>query len=158
MINKCKDLHKGRTFASLPVWSIRVESIHDSCQSSQEWTSKHIHLKVRPVTGLSTINVKVHDDSIRKKTNSFRRVSRTNALLSKKKMAAMLKFKKLHLNKPQNIWKNVLWTDENNVETFGHNTQQPNTAHQYKHFHINCQALCLRCDDMQPEETSSLQS
>ena len=47
-------------------------------------------------------------------------------------------FVKLHLNKPQDFWNNVLWTDQTKVELFGHNAQQhvwrkPNTAYQHKH-------------------------
>jgi len=50
-------------------------------------------------------------------------------------MAAQLMFAKLHLNKPQDFWNNVLWTK---VEMFGHNTQQyvwtkPKTAYQHTH-------------------------
>ena len=53
-------------------------------------------------------------------------------------MAARLRLAKLHLNKPQDFWNNVLWTDQTKVETFGHNAQQhvwrkPNTAYQHKH-------------------------
>ena len=45
---------------------------------------------------------------------------------------------KLPLNKPQDFWNNVLWTDETKVQMFGHNAQQhvwrkPNTAYQHKH-------------------------
>ena len=42
-------------------------------------------------------------------------------------MAAQLRFAKLHLNKPKDFWKNVLWTDQTKVEMFGHN------AYQHKH-------------------------
>jgi len=53
-------------------------------------------------------------------------------------MAAQLKFVKLHLNKPQDFWNNVLWTDQTKVEMFGHNAQQhicgkPSRAYQHKH-------------------------
>ena len=63
---------------------------------------------------------------------------RRTPLLSKKNMAAQLRFAKLHLNKPQDFWNNVLWTDDTEVEMFGHNPQQhvwrkPNTVHQHKH-------------------------
>lgn len=33
-------------------------------------------------------------------------------------MTAQLKFVKLHLNKPQNIWNDVIWTEQTKVETF----------------------------------------
>ena len=53
-------------------------------------------------------------------------------------MAAQLRFAKLHLNKPQDFWNNVLWTDQTKVEMFGHNAQQHvwrklNTIYQHKH-------------------------
>jgi len=34
---------------------------------------------------------------------------------------AQRKFAKQHLNKPQNCWNNVLWTDDTKVEMFGYN-------------------------------------
>ena len=53
-------------------------------------------------------------------------------------MTEQLRFVKLHLNKPQDFWNNVLWTDQTKVEMFGHNAQQhvwrkPNTTYQHKH-------------------------
>ena len=53
-------------------------------------------------------------------------------------MALWLRFAKLHLDKPQDFWTNVLWTDETKVEMFGHNVQhhvwqKPNTVYQHKH-------------------------
>ena len=63
---------------------------------------------------------------------------RRKPLLSKNNMAAQLRFVKLHLNKAQDFWNNVLWTEQSKVEMFGHNAQQhvwrkPNTAYQHKH-------------------------
>ena len=37
-------------------------------------------------------------------------------LLSKTNMAAQLRLAKLHLNKPQDFWNNVLWTDQTKAE------------------------------------------
>ena len=34
------------------------------------------------------------------------------------------RFAKLHLNKAQDFWNNVLWTDQTKVEMFAHNAQQ----------------------------------
>jgi len=72
---------------------------------------------------VSMLNVKVHD--------------RRKPLLSKKNMAAQLRFAKLHLNTAQDFWNN-LWSDQTKVEMFGPNAQQhvwrkPNTAYQHKH-------------------------
>jgi len=55
----------------------------------------------------------------------------------KKNMAARLRFAKLHLNKPQDFWNNVIWSDETIVEMFGHDLQchiwwKLNTAYQHK--------------------------
>lgn len=38
-------------------------------------------------------------------------------------MVALLRFAKLHLNKPHNFWNNVLWIEETKAEMFGHNIQ-----------------------------------
>ena len=40
-------------------------------------------------------------------------------LLSKKNIAACLKFAKEHLDVRQRYWQNILWTDETKVELFG---------------------------------------
>ena len=51
---------------------------------------------------------------------------------------AWFSFVMFHLNKPQDFWNNVLWTDQTKVEMFGLDAQQhvwrkPNTANQHKH-------------------------
>ena len=43
---------------------------------------------------------------------------RRKSLFSKKNMAAQLRFAKLHLNKPQDLWYNVIWTDETKVDVW----------------------------------------
>ena len=48
---------------------------------------------------------------------------RRNPLLSKKNIAAHLKFAKEQLDVPQRYWQKNLWTDETKVELFGRNTQ-----------------------------------
>ena len=65
-------------------------------------------------------------------------VARSRPLHPKRHMAARLKLENLHLNKPQDMRNNVLWTDEIIVDKFGHNVhyhiyRKPNTAHQLKH-------------------------
>jgi len=57
------------------------------------------------------------------KYGMFGRVARRKLLLSKKNMAARLRFANLHLNNSQDFLNNVLWTDETKVEIFGHNAQ-----------------------------------
>lgn len=72
---------------------------------------------------LATIDVKVHASTIRKRLNKFAlhgRCARRKPLLSKKNIRARLKFAREHLEKDQNFWNNVLWTDESKVELFGH--------------------------------------
>jgi len=75
-------------------------------------------------------------------------------LLSKKNMVAWFRSAKLNLNKPQDFWHNVLWTDETKVEMFGdvHNAQyhawwKPNTAYQQK-LHTNPLAWRWKGDDL----------
>ena len=43
-------------------------------------------------------------------------------LLSKKNIAARLKFAKVHMDVPHRYWQNILWTDETKVVLFGRNT------------------------------------
>lgn len=52
-------------------------------------------------------------------------------------MAARLRSAKLHLNKPQDFWNDVLWTDETKVETFGHNAQHHIWGKQAQHIGKN---------------------
>lgn len=49
-------------------------------------------------------------------------VAKRMPLSSKMNMAAQLIFAKLHLNKPQNVWNDVLQTDEAKEEMFGQRT------------------------------------
>ena len=60
----------------------------------------------------------------RPNTNSlFGRVPRRKPFLTKKNMAAQLRFETLHLNKTQDFWNNVPWTDETKAEMSGDNAQ-----------------------------------
>ena len=85
---------------------------------------------------LALANVSVHDSTIRKRLNKngvHGRIARRKPLLSKKNIAARLKFTKEHIDDPQDFWNNVLWTDESKVELFGLNEkryvcQKPNAA------------------------------
>ena len=85
-------------------------------------------------------NVSVHDSTIRKRLNKngvHGRIARRKPLLSKKNIAAHLKFAKEHIDDPQDFWNNVLWTDESKVELFGLNEKcyvwrKPNTAFEQK--------------------------
>lgn len=61
------------------------------------------------------------------------RVARRKPLLSKKHRAARLQFARQQLQKPENYWQRVLWTDETKIELFGHNSnryvwRKPNAA------------------------------
>lgn len=49
-------------------------------------------------------------------------VAKRMPLSSKMNMAAQLIFAKLHLNKPHNVWNNVLQTNEAKEEMFGQRT------------------------------------
>lgn len=58
------------------------------------------------------INVKIHESKLRKRLNKyslFGRVSSRKLRLTINNMAAQLQFAKLHPNKPQDFWDNVLY-------------------------------------------------
>ena len=66
-------------------------------------------------------NVSVHESTIRKTLNKngvYGRTAQRKPLLSKKNIAAHLKFAKDHRDDPEGYWKNVLWTGESKVERF----------------------------------------
>ena len=75
---------------------------------------------------LELANISVHESTIRKTLNKqgiYGRTPRRKPLLTKKNIAARLKFAKEHSDTPQRYWQNVLWTDETNIELFGKTTQ-----------------------------------
>uniref|UniRef100_A0AAZ3Q199 Protein diaphanous homolog 1 n=1 Tax=Oncorhynchus tshawytscha TaxID=74940 RepID=A0AAZ3Q199_ONCTS len=76
-------------------------------------------------TSLEHANISVVESTICKTLNKndvHGRTPRKKPLLSKKNIAALLKFAKVHLDVPQCYWQNILWTDETTVELFGRNT------------------------------------
>ena len=89
---------------------------------------------------LEYANISADESTIRKTLNKkdvHARTPRKLPLLSKKNIAASLKFAKEHLDVPQRYWQNILWTDETKVELFGRNTQHyvwriKGTAHQHQ--------------------------
>lgn len=91
-------------------------------------------------TSLAHANISVHTSTIRKclNKNGFHgRTPRRKPLLTKKNIAARLKFAKDHHDVPQQFWDNILWTDETKIELFGRNTQRyvwrkSGTAHQHQ--------------------------
>ena len=88
---------------------------------------------------LEHANISVDDSTIRKSLNKnyvHGRTPRKETVLSKKNIAARLRFVKEHLNVSQRYWQNILWTDETKVQLFGRNTQhyvwrKKGTAHQH---------------------------
>ncbi len=71
---------------------------------------------------LASIKVSVHGSTIRKrlgKNGIHGRVPRQKTLLTKNNSRARLTFAKKYLDYPQDIWANILWTDETKVELFG---------------------------------------
>jgi hypothetical protein len=91
---------------------------------------------------LEHTNISVDKSTIGKTLNKngvHGRTPRMKPLLSKKTIAALLKFVKVHLDVPQRYWQNILWTYETTVEMFGRNTQhyvwrKKGTAHQHQNF------------------------
>ncbi|KAK3532293.1 hypothetical protein QTP86_016075, partial [Hemibagrus guttatus] len=89
---------------------------------------------------LASVNVSVHDSTIRKrlgKNGLHGRVPRRKPLLSKKNIKAPLSFARKHLDDPQDFWENTLWTDETKIELFGRSVShyvwcKSNTAFQKK--------------------------
>lgn len=89
---------------------------------------------------LATVDVKVHDSTIRKRLHKFDfhgRCARRKPLLSKRNIKARLKFARANVDKDHDFWNNVLWTDESKIELFGHQNRRhvwrkPNTAFQEK--------------------------
>ncbi|KAK3510401.1 hypothetical protein QTP70_005894 [Hemibagrus guttatus] len=89
---------------------------------------------------LASVNVSVHDSTIRKrlgKNGLHGRVPRRKPLLSKKNIKARLSFARKHLDDPQDFWENTLWTDETKIKLFGRSVshyvwRKSNTAFQKK--------------------------
>uniref|UniRef100_A0AAY5KSE6 Transposase Tc1-like domain-containing protein n=1 Tax=Esox lucius TaxID=8010 RepID=A0AAY5KSE6_ESOLU len=87
----------------------------------QEFTKDPTTTSKELQASLASVNVSVHD-SIRKrldKNGLHGRVPRQKTLLSKKNIKAHIIFARKHLDDPQGIWENTLWTDETKVELFG---------------------------------------
>lgn len=58
------------------------------------------------------------------KSGLFGRFARRKPPLSKKSMTAWFIFAKLHLNKTQDFWNNVVWTHETKVQMFDRSAQR----------------------------------
>uniref|UniRef100_A0A9J8B3Q1 Transposase n=1 Tax=Cyprinus carpio carpio TaxID=630221 RepID=A0A9J8B3Q1_CYPCA len=87
---------------------------------------------------LATVDVKMHASTVRKRLQKYNfhgRCARRKPLLSKKNIKARLKFARENVDKDQDFWNNVLWTDESKIELFGHRNRghvwcKSNTAFQ----------------------------
>lgn len=82
-------------------------------------------LKIKYKATVSMLNVKARDSTIKKRWNKcglFGTFAKRRPSLSKKNVAAQLRVAKLHLNNHRSSG-TILWTDENNVEMFGHNAE-----------------------------------
>ncbi len=51
----------------------------------------------------------------------FGRKVRRKPLLTSRHKAARLEYAKEHVNKPNEFWNMIMWSDETKVELFGHN-------------------------------------
>ena len=73
---------------------------------------------------LAESNVHVHRSTIRRVLNDsglHARVARKKPLLRKQNKQARLNFAKSHLDKPDDYWNHILWSDETKIELFGRN-------------------------------------
>ncbi|KAI3358130.1 hypothetical protein L3Q82_003131 [Scortum barcoo] len=99
---------------------LQVEDIQNNCHHAQVWPSKQSsHTESRPQDAkmhrdlqqaLATVDVKVHDSTIRKRLHKFDfhgRCARRKPLLSKKNIKARLKFARENIDKDQVFWNNV---------------------------------------------------
>ncbi len=110
----------------------QMEKTCNSGKPSQEWpayqndsksaTTTHPGGHKNPLQApLASINISVHDSTIRKrlgKNGIHGRAPRQKPLLTKNNTKARLTFAKKYLI-PKDFWANILWTDETKVELFG---------------------------------------
>ena len=105
------------------VWLFNQVTLRADCKmltvvtKNPKMSSQHRQL------ALATVDVKVHASTIRKRLHKFNfrgRCARKKRFLSKKNMKARRKFARENVDKDQDLWNNVLWTDEYNFELFGH--------------------------------------
>lgn len=71
--------------------------------------------------------VKFHASKIRKTLNQCGLFGKPP--LSKNSIAVQLRLAKLHLNVPQDVKNNVIWTDKTKVEMFGQNVRHHISPH-----------------------------
>uniref|UniRef100_A0A803JUL1 Transposase Tc1-like domain-containing protein n=1 Tax=Xenopus tropicalis TaxID=8364 RepID=A0A803JUL1_XENTR len=89
---------------------------------------------------LAAVDVKVYAATVRKRLRNFNlrgRCAWRKPLLSKRNIKVRLKFARENVDKRQDFWNNVLWTDGSKMELFGHQNRgfvwhKPNTAFQEK--------------------------
>ena len=55
-----------------------------------------------------------------------------------------MRYAKAHMDKPEAFWKKILWSDETNMELFGHNTRR--YAWRKKTLHSMKITFCLLCN------------
>ena len=79
----------------------------------------------------------VHRTTLRRtlhRAGLYGRVARKKSLLKEKNKQTHLVFAKRHVGDSPNIWKKVLWSDETEIDIFGHQGKRyvwrtPNTSH-----------------------------
>lgn len=89
--------------------------MYNSWGNCVEWSKKEIQNNPSATSqtleaSQSMLNVKVHGSKNKTRWNKYSLFGM--GFLSTKKMKARLGFTKLHLNKPQDLWNNVLWIDD----------------------------------------------
>lgn len=97
--------------------------VHDGCNiwQTKDWTSTvSVFGRVKPVKFIKFLYI------IQWKTtavNIIQSIKNIKEIMSNKNMAAQLRFEILCLKNTQNIWNNVLWTDEIKAEIIVCNAQ-----------------------------------
>ena len=138
VIYKWKEFH---TTANLPKSGRPAKLTKRTLRKLVQDVSKDPKLSGKDLqASLATAGVNVHPSTIRKALNKeglHGRIARKKPLLSKKNVAARLQFAKQHVDKPQQFWDKILWTDESKIELFGHVKgryvwRKPNTAFNQK--------------------------
>ena len=89
---------------------------------TKPWLGRPISAEIQ--ASLQKHGVSVSRCTIRRYLNKnglHGQISRKKLLLCQCHKTVHLQYAKQHLDKPQNFWNKVIWSDETNIELYGHN-------------------------------------